>query len=163
MDVLEQVRPDDGSGPEPTRRRSGSPRKALLAVGVTALVLVLTTAAGLWYVTNRYAGNLQRDAVFTDLDEAQRPAPAPAVPGKSAPLTFLVAGSDTRGDVAEGETPDGRSDVMMLVRVTGDRRSAQVVSLPRDSWVQIPGIGMAKLNAAYAYGGPPCWSRPWRT
>ncbi|WP_233492529.1 LCP family protein [Blastococcus sp. TF02A-30] len=54
----------------------------------------------------------------------------------------------------EGETPDGRSDVMMLVRFTGDRQNAQVISLPRDSWVPVPGAGMAKLNAAYAWGGP---------
>jgi LCP family protein required for cell wall assembly len=37
----------------------------------------------------------------------------------------------------------------------GDHQSVQVVSLPRDSWVNIPGYGMNKINAALALGGPP--------
>jgi LCP family protein required for cell wall assembly len=116
--------------------------------------MVLLVAGGAWYLTNRYAGNLDRlDGVFAGLDESQRPA-APEGPASTAPLTFLVVGSDTRADVPAGETPDGRSDVMMLVRFTADRQNAQVISLPRDSWVSIPGVGMSKLNAAYAYGGP---------
>jgi len=33
--------------------------------------------------------------------------------------------------------------------------SAGVISIPRDSWVDVPGHGMNKINAAYAFGGPP--------
>ncbi|WP_254791091.1 LCP family protein [Blastococcus tunisiensis] len=118
-----------------------------------AVLVLLGLGAG-WYVTNRYAGNLERTDAFGGLDEAARPAAPTEAASGAAPLTFLVVGSDTRAEVAPGELPDGRSDVMMLVRVTGERRHAQVVSLPRDSWVSVPGVGMAKLNAAYAYGGP---------
>ncbi|HKQ41609.1 MAG TPA: LCP family protein, partial [Pseudonocardia sp.] len=42
----------------------------------------------------------------------------------------------------------------MLVQVSADRRSASVVSIPRDSWVEIPGRGRAEVNAAYSWGGP---------
>jgi LCP family protein required for cell wall assembly len=42
----------------------------------------------------------------------------------------------------------------MLARLSADRTSAAVVSIPRDSWVHVPGRGEAKINAAYAYGGP---------
>lgn len=42
----------------------------------------------------------------------------------------------------------------MLVQVSADRRSASVVSIPRDSWVEIPGRGRAEVNAAYSGGGP---------
>ncbi|MGY1752147.1 LCP family protein [Blastococcus sp. SYSU D01042] len=117
-------------------------------------MVVLLVGGGAWYMTDRYAGNLDRVDAFAGLDESQRPAEATAGPAGQAPLTFLVVGSDTRSDVPEGVTPDGRSDVMMLVRFAGDRQNAQVISLPRDTWVSIPGTGMAKLNAAYAYGGP---------
>jgi LCP family protein required for cell wall assembly len=119
-------------------------------------VVALVTAGGVgWYITERYAGNLERiDGVFADLDAAVRPAAPTGRESGHAPLTFLVVGSDTRAEVASGELPGGRSDVMMLLRFTGDRTRAQVVSLPRDSWVTIPGVGPAKLNAAYAYGGP---------
>ncbi|WP_456597021.1 LCP family protein [Blastococcus sp. SYSU DS0552] len=121
-----------------------------LALAASVVVLLLVMAGGVWYLASRYAGGLERlDGVFAGLDDTQRPAAA-----ESAALTFLVVGSDTRADVPEGERPDGRSDVMMLVRFAADRQQAQVISLPRDSWVAIPGYGMSKLNAAYAYGGP---------
>jgi LCP family protein required for cell wall assembly len=42
----------------------------------------------------------------------------------------------------------------MLVRFSGDRKHAQAISIPRDSWVDIPGHGMNKINASYAFGGP---------
>src|SRR3712207_9501295 len=42
----------------------------------------------------------------------------------------------------------------MIARFSADRQHAQLISIPRDSWVDIPGHGMDKVNAAYAYGGP---------
>ena len=42
----------------------------------------------------------------------------------------------------------------MIVHLSGDRKSAAVMSIPRDSWVEIPGRGMNKINAAYSFGGP---------
>src|SRR3712207_5857663 len=42
----------------------------------------------------------------------------------------------------------------MVARFSADRQHAQLISVPRDSWVDIPGHGMDKVNAAYAYGGP---------
>jgi LCP family protein required for cell wall assembly len=42
----------------------------------------------------------------------------------------------------------------MLVRFSGDRQHAQVVSIPRDSWVDIPGHGYDKINASLYFGGP---------
>jgi len=47
-----------------------------------------------------------------------------------------------------------RSDVIMVATVAQDGQSASVVSIPRDSWVNIPGHGMNKINAAYSFGGP---------
>jgi LCP family protein required for cell wall assembly len=70
-------------------------------------------------------------------------------------VTFLLVGSDTRADVPEGELPDGRSDAIMIARFSADRRHAQLISIPRDSWVDIPGHGRNKINASYAFGGPP--------
>jgi LCP family protein required for cell wall assembly len=42
----------------------------------------------------------------------------------------------------------------MLVHLTSDRQRAYVVAIPRDAWVEIPGFGQAKVNAAYSLGGP---------
>lgn len=70
--------------------------------------------------------------------------------------TWLIAGSDKRSNGADGGVSDAtkgaRTDSIMLVRKVNS--TAEVVSLPRDSAVTIPGHGLNKLNAAYAFGGP---------
>jgi len=149
----------EGSGaPVPPRRRRL--RRSLISVGVLALVLALAIGSGLWVLTTRYGDNIARVGdVFGGLDEESRPAAA-APTGEAAqateddPITFLLVGSDTRAEIAPGELPDARSDAIMLARFAGDRQHAQVVSIPRDSWVDIPGHGRNKINAAYAFGGP---------
>jgi LCP family protein required for cell wall assembly len=129
-------------------------RRAVVGIGVLALVLAALLAGGFFVLENRYAGNISRvDDVFAGL--SSRPAPAsPAQSTAAAPVTFLLMGSDTRAHPTSGTIPAGRSDVIMLVRFAGDRQHAQVVSIPRDSWVDIPGRGMNKINASYAFGGP---------
>jgi LCP family protein required for cell wall assembly len=131
-------------------------RRVLISVGVLGLVLALVIGGGLWFVTERWAGNIDRvPGVFAGLDEEARPAaPTPAESAPAEPVTFLLVGSDTRGEVQAGEDPDGRSDAIMLARFSADRASAQLISIPRDSWVDIPGHGKNKINASYAFGGP---------
>jgi LCP family protein required for cell wall assembly len=131
-------------------------RRVLISLGVLGLVLALVVGGGLWFLTNRYAGNMERVAdVFEDLDQDARPAPAtPDQEVAEEPVTFLLVGSDSRADTPAGELPDGRSDAIMLARFSGDRQHAQLISIPRDSWVDIPGHGKNKINAAYSFGGP---------
>lgn len=64
--------------------------------------------------------------------------------------TILLLGSDSRGN-----PDDARSDTIMVVRIPEKRDSAYVMSFLRDSWVDIPGYGYDKINAAFAYGGLP--------
>jgi len=116
-----------------------------------ALVLTVAVAGAFWLVVDRYAGNVDRIGdVFAGVPD--RPAPSTSPTG--TPVTFLFVGSDTRGHPASGTDPDGRSDAIMIARLSGDRRHAQVISVPRDSWVPIPGHGTSKINASYAWGGP---------
>ena len=131
-------------------------RRVLVALGVLGLVLALAIGGGFWFLTNRYAGNVERVAgVFTELDEETRPAPAtPVEEAREDPVTFLLVGSDSRAHTEPGELPDGRSDAIMLARISADRQHAQLISIPRDSWVDIPGRGRNKINAAYSFGGP---------
>jgi LCP family protein required for cell wall assembly len=76
------------------------------------------------------------------------------------PLTsannILVLGSDRRpkGSKEPGANTSGpsRSDSIMLIR-TGGGHAARL-SIPRDTVVEIPGHGLQKINAAYAFGGP---------
>src|SRR3954452_19241813 len=142
----------DDPAPSPHRTL----RRVLISLSVLGLVLALVIGGGLWFFTNRYAGNIDRVAnVFSGLDEQTRPAPAtPEQQASAKPVTFLLVGSDTRAHPEPGETPDGRSDAIIVARFSADRQHAQLVSIPRDSWVDIPGHGRNKINASYAFGGP---------
>ncbi|HKZ18978.1 MAG TPA: LCP family protein [Acidimicrobiia bacterium] len=69
---------------------------------------------------------------------------------------FLIVGSDSRANLPPdlgsfGDFPGARADVIMLAQVAGDRR--QLLSIPRDLKVEVPGEGTEKINAAYSFGG----------
>lgn len=80
----------------------------------------------------------------------------------TAGTNWLLVGSDSRQGLSDAEMAElgtggdigvGRTDTVMLLHIplTGQ---ATLVSLPRDSYVEVPGFGMDKLNAAFTYGGP---------
>ena len=71
--------------------------------------------------------------------------------------TYLLAGSDSRGGtdgIAEDGTLGARTDTIMLLQVPPSGPAA-LISLPRDTFVEIPGQGPGKLNAAYSLGQAP--------
>jgi len=71
------------------------------------------------------------------------------------PLHILVMGIDSTAttDMTEDENPS-RSDTMMLFTIDPVRKKVQVLSLPRDTYIKIPGYAeKTKLGHAYAYGG----------
>lgn len=70
-------------------------------------------------------------------------------------LNVLLLGVDgaTPEDAWSARMTGVRSDTAMLVHVSADRSSIQIVSLLRDTWVDVPGHGEAKLNAAFSWGG----------
>jgi polyisoprenyl-teichoic acid--peptidoglycan teichoic acid transferase len=74
-----------------------------------------------------------------------------AIPDSGA-QTIMILGSDKRNKEISGKY--GLSDTTMLLRLDPDRSAIALLSLPRDLKVEIPGIGVSKLNDAYAYGGP---------
>lgn len=65
------------------------------------------------------------------------------------PVTILVIGRDSR-DV---ENDSGRADTIMLLYLNPEEGSGVLLSIPRDTLVEIPGYGEDKINHAYAYGG----------
>ena len=71
-------------------------------------------------------------------------------PNKS--VNTLILGSDA-GSV-KGESGYSRSDVMMLVCLQERYKKAVVISIPRDTMVQISGHGTQKINAAHSFNGP---------
>jgi LCP family protein required for cell wall assembly len=146
-------RPGDGGRP----REGGRPRRPRRwgrRIGVVLLVLVvLLVGLGVW-VDSR----LTRVEALSDY--RGRPA---ATPGAD----WLVVGSDSRQGLDEqrrrqlgtGQAAGRRADTMMLLHIPRGTGKPTLVSLPRDSYVPIPGHGRNKLNAAYAFGGPQLLSR----
>ncbi|QIK84279.1 LCP family protein [Sanguibacter sp. HDW7] len=146
--------PDEG---EVRERRAGRRALvvALVALGGLVLVVALALGGGALWLNSRVE---RFGDPFTSIPEAERPTrPAPVVPADRDPLNVLVLGSDSRisaGDPSDWQAGAQRTDAIMLVHLDGDREHASVMSIPRDSWVDVPGHGMAKINASYSYGGP---------
>ena len=81
----------------------------------------------------------------------------------SAGTNWLITGSDSRAGLSKKEENQlalghdisgQRSDTILLLHLPANGIRPTLVSLPRDSYVPIPGHGHNKLNAAYALGGP---------
>lgn len=128
----------------------------LLSVAVLG-VGVLGCGLAFYLLASRDLSSFRRiKDPFTPIPAAQRP---PAPPGAlSQDVTFLVGGVDTRSAVPttgrQGQSDArGRTDTLMMVHLLSGGRGAYVVSIPRDSWVPIPGYGMGKANWAYYFGG----------
>jgi LCP family protein required for cell wall assembly len=131
--------------------RKARQRRALLMACSLMSALVLLAAGSAWALTSYINGHLGRVSAGT-----------PGTPS-SGPLNILVAGLDERTGLTPRQqavlhvgrsTGEVNTDTLMLVHVSADHRAVRVVSLPRDSWVNIPGHGMSKINAALGLGGP---------
>lgn len=134
-------------------------RAVVLGLSACLLVLLAVPVGTLIYLERRIEGNLSRVDAFGGLENRPQRATGPAAEAQN----ILLIGTDRRSPVPTTGTAaaapswapgDQRSDALMLVHVDADRQGASVISLPRDSWVDIPGHGEAKLNAAFSYGGP---------
>lgn len=125
---------------------------------VGALVIIAcsasATAVAGWHEIDRVVKAVQDTPPIPGIEREIDPADA----GK--PQTILLIGSDRRSknaiDVRTGAyAPDKpQSDTMILMRLDPSKGATALLSLPRDLKVEIPGHGVAKLNAAYAIGGP---------
>jgi LCP family protein required for cell wall assembly len=145
---------DDAVDAPPRKRRWLRRTLAVLAV-----LVVVSLAAGFLYaftLQRSVSSNLQRvpDLLPSDSPSSASDAPRPTKPttGNAADaINVVLMGSDSRDTSDSGA---GRSDVLMVAHLDADRQKAYVVSFPRDMWVSIPDHGKAKINAAFAYGGP---------
>ncbi|WP_084265885.1 LCP family protein [Actinomadura macra] len=146
---------DDGAKGHRKPRKRRWPR-VLIAVGVFFALVVAGLGGLVWQRQSSYNGNIDRIKGVMPDQGAKRPGPNVA-----GTENWLLVGSDTRADAAT--TGDGgqvwkpgqqRTDTIMLLHLPADRSKAYVVSFPRDSWVEIPGYGNQKINAAFSFGGP---------
>lgn len=72
---------------------------------------------------------------------------------KGPGTNILLLGSDTRSGSEAALVSGSRADTIMLMHIPADGKGVYLVSIMRDTWVDIPGYGPAKINAALNYGG----------
>ena len=137
----------------PPRRSRHWPRRILISFLVLVVVAV---AAGLLYafsLDRSLNNNLHRaDNLPPDNPTAAGESPRPKKSANDNSLNFVLMGSDSRD--MSNMRDNGRSDTLMIVHLTSNRKNAYIISFPRDMYVDIPGHGKNKINAAYSFGGP---------
>lgn len=146
---------------------SGSHRILRIAGALaSASALALTVAAG---SATLAVGHLQGNVTTVDISDQVGQRPLDFGDLSQGPVTLLVMGSDERtgtGNTRYGHFDGARSDTTMLVHVYPDRESAVVLSIPRDTVMQLPacrsssgehlGAVRDRFNAAFDRGGPGC-------
>ncbi|MPZ28858.1 MAG: LytR family transcriptional regulator [Micromonosporaceae bacterium] len=109
------------------------------------MLLSGTALAGYEVLNDRYAGNVQQENLLGDAGVA-------AEPGQEleGPLNLLLLGVEERGEGA-------RSDTIIVLHIPASHDQAYLISVPRDTWVTVPGYWDMKItetfNAGYESGG----------
>lgn len=124
-------------------------QRFLMALLVTS-VFTASGVGGAYWLANDKLDETKRADV--DLAEEERGEPA----------NYLIIGSDTRSFVDDAldaehfgsaeEQGGQRSDTIMIAHIDPDTETGLLVSFPRDLWVDIPGLGSSKINAAFNEG-----------
>jgi LCP family protein required for cell wall assembly len=145
---------DTGYEEPKKKKRTG----LMILLGAVSLVLIALLVAG-GYLLSLARSFDSGTTKLTDAFPEETLRPEKAETAKDA-TNILLLGSDTRATNQSGEEfaelPDGgRSDTMMLVHIPANREGVYVTSIMRDTWLDIPGHGKAKINAAFALGGVP--------
>jgi len=137
-----------GGGYRPRGSRRWLRPRRILAILAGLVALLVVAAVAVYFSVN---SKLTKADVLTPVSFT------------SAGTNWLITGSDSRAGLNRKEENQlslghdisgSRSDTIMLLHVPANGTRPTLVSLPRDSYVPIPGHGYNKLNAAYAFGGP---------
>ncbi|MEP6762312.1 MAG: LCP family protein [Sporichthyaceae bacterium] len=138
-------------------------RRLLTALLVTFSVLLVTGSVGAFVAYYKFNSNIQSQDLTGLL--GNRPKVI-AEAADQKPLNILLIGSDKRTGVAAQHIAGARSDTTILLHLAADRKTAVLVSIPRDSVVDIPSCKRpdgsrtvaqtTRFNAAYALAGPAC-------
>ncbi|WP_372514530.1 LCP family protein, partial [Mycobacterium lacus] len=141
----------------PKARRNRGRRRWGRVLALSLLMVLLFAGAGILGGAAWLDTSLHREPVLGDY---------PDRPARGSGTNWLLVGSDSREGLTVdqqkelatgGDIGSGRTDTILLVHLPGFGSDAPttLVSIPRDSYVPIPGHGRDKINAAFAAGGAP--------
>ncbi|MCU1567149.1 MAG: hypothetical protein JWQ56_2086 [Pseudarthrobacter sp.] len=151
---------EEPAAEEPQQPPKAKQRRVARNVLLGALALFLAVAVGagafVFNLANTFNSKSQKiEQVFPD--DSARPEKTKA--SGPAATNILLLGSDSRAASVDtagaGTASDQRTDTMMWLHIPSDRKNIYMMSIMRDTWVDIPGHGQAKMNAAMALGGIP--------
>jgi LCP family protein required for cell wall assembly len=142
-------------------------RRLLTALLVTFAVLLVTGSVGAFVAYYKINNNINSQDLSGLLSGEDRPEPI--AEGEKKPSNILLIGSDQRQGEQATRIQGARSDTTILLHLAADRKSAVLVSIPRDSIVDIPACKRpdgsrtiaqrARFNSAYSLAGPACTIR----
>lgn len=112
---------------------------------VFALVVLV---GGITWGYQYYSGQSLADDAFAQNDDESNFEPFEGVDPQFGEINVLLIGSDARGD------EEARSDALMIGHYDQTTNAVKLVSLMRDTYVEIPDHGKQKINAAFTIGGP---------
>jgi LCP family protein required for cell wall assembly len=139
-----------GGGARTGWRRWLRPRPIMAVIAVLVVLAIIGTVGTYFYLNSQ----LNRQNILVSY--SGRPAPGSGT-------NWLIAGSDSRqGLTTEQERQlstgfdigGSRSDTILILHIPSGGGKPLLISIPRDSYVEIPGYGMNKINAAFSFGGP---------
>lgn len=133
------------------RRKSSVGKKifwTIFSIVVGLLVIGLGVGAKVYF---DLSGSIKETYESVERSNESTKRKAPVDLSKNEPFSVLLLGIDT-GDL--GRTEQGRSDTLMVATVNPETNKTTLVSIPRDTYVEIVGHGTQdKINHAYAFGG----------
>ena len=176
LTAVAKGRPGTGGAALPRRRR-----RILRWSAMVLAVLILGTAGAGYLYYQHLNDNIQKDKLNIG-DEKDRAAQSKANAAGQTPLNILLIGSDAR-DTKENQDLGGAkdtfggpplADVQMLLHLSADRTNMSVVSMPRDTLLDIPKCtdpddgevyaasnGRMMTNESLSRGGPGCTVATW--
>lgn len=143
--TIENAMPnEDGTVSEPT-----SEELKTLVDSATNVTEEVTNDQGLTLEENATADDTNGDGILDAVSGGQ----VTSRPTDAASTDILLLGSDQRSGAAAARVSGARADSIMVLHIPADGSAAYLISIMRDTWVNIPGYGSAKVNAALNYGG----------
>ncbi len=116
----------------------------VLIVVFSAIIAAVAITAAVFFIYINSINNTINSINTAEVENILAPIQSP-----EEPVTILIMGRDSR----DTESERGRADTIMLLYLDPENAAGSLLSIPRDTLVDIPGYGQDKINAAYAYGG----------
>ncbi|MEU4364784.1 LCP family protein [Promicromonospora sp. NPDC023987] len=153
-------------GPSHARTLKGLGSGAARTVGMALVAVLSLGITGGATAMTQLTGNIET-AEMTVLGPDRPKVVLPEDPNAGAPLNIVIMGSDSRGgdngDLAGGGEMGARSDTTVVMHISGDRSRLEMISIPRDSTVDVPSCTTTdgtttpelydtKFNAAFSLG-----------